>query len=114
SGHRRLGSASRSIGVADVGASGSSVQLLPSRFQVPVHSTKTGWDFGRLSMEQMAEWTSGTWREIVVALRERIRTAVSRRRARMEEHVGRYWISWRRRNRDRVFAEVRALRGRVE
>jgi len=65
-------------------------------------------------MEQMAEWTSGTSREIVVALRERIRPAVSRRRDRIEEHVGRYWISWRSRKRDRVFAEVRALRGRVQ
>src|SRR2546430_9425420 len=65
-------------------------------------------------MEQMAEWTSGTSREIVAALRERIRPAVSRRRDRIEEHVGRYWISWRSRKRDRVFAEVRALRGRVQ
>src|SRR5207247_5604020 len=79
-GYRGLGPASRSIGVADVGASGASVQLLPSRFQVPVHSTKTGWDFGRLNMERMAVWTSGTSREIVAALRERIRPAVFRRR----------------------------------
>src|SRR5256884_8236829 len=62
----------------------------------------------------MAEWTSGTSREIVAALRERIRPAVSRRRDRIEEHVGRYWISWRSRNRNRVFAEIRALRGRIQ
>jgi predicted transport protein len=65
-------------------------------------------------MERMAEWTNGTSRAIVTALREQIRPAVSRRRDRIEEHVGEYWISWRSRNRDRVFAEVRALRGRVQ
>ena len=67
-----------------------------------------------MNMQQRAEWTSGTSQEIVAALRERIRPAVLRRRDRIEEHVGRYWISWRSRKRDRVFAEVRALRGRVQ
>src|SRR5438046_1107846 len=50
-GYRGLGPASRSIGVADVGASGASVQLLPSRFQVPVQSTNTGWGWFRSRIE---------------------------------------------------------------
>src|SRR5437764_14420216 len=35
-------------------------------------------------------------------------------RDRVEEHVGRYWISGRSRNRNRVFAEIRALQGGVQ
>src|SRR5439155_532477 len=46
--------------------------------------------------------------------RERVRPVAIRRRDRVEEHVGRYWISWRSRNRNRVFAEIRALQGRVQ
>ena len=60
------------------------------------------------------EWTSDTSRAIMTALRERVRPAAVRRRDRIEERVGRYWISWRSRKRDRVFAEIRALRGRVQ
>ena len=59
-------------------------------------------------------WTSGTSRAIMAGLRERVRPAAIRRRDRIEERVGRYWISWRSRNRNRVFAEIRALQGRVQ
>ncbi len=65
-------------------------------------------------MERTAEWTSGTSRAIMAGLRQRVRPAAIRRRDRIEEHVGRYWISWRSRNRNRVFAEIRALQGRVQ
>jgi hypothetical protein len=65
-------------------------------------------------MERKTEWTSGTSRAIVAGLRERVRPAAIRRRDRIEEHVGRYWISWRSGNRNRVFAEIRALQGRVQ
>lgn len=65
-------------------------------------------------MKRTEEWTSGTSRAIMTALRERVRPAAIRRRDRIEERVGRYWISWRSRNRDRVFAEIRALQGRVQ
>src|SRR5438105_12012334 len=65
-------------------------------------------------MEKTREWTSGTSRAIMAGLRERVRPVAIRRRDRVEEHVGRYWISWRSRNRNRVFAEIRALQGRVQ
>ena len=65
-------------------------------------------------MERKTEWTSGTSRAIMAGLRERVRPAAIRRRDRIEEHVGRYWISWRSGNRNRVFAEIRALQGRVQ
>src|SRR5207244_10675512 len=65
-------------------------------------------------MEKTTEWTSGTSRAIMAGLRERVRPVVIRRRDRVEEHVGRYWMSWRSRNRNRVFAEMRALQGRGE
>ena len=63
---------------------------------------------------ERTEWTSGTSRAIMAGLRERVRPAAIRRRDRIEERVGRYWISWRSRNRNRVFAEIRALQGRVQ
>lgn len=65
-------------------------------------------------MERTTEWTSGTSRAIMAGLRERVRPAATRRRDRIEEHVGRYWISWRSGNRNRVFAEIRTLQGRVQ
>jgi hypothetical protein len=65
-------------------------------------------------MEKTTEWTSGTSRAIMAGLRERVRPVAIRQRDRVEEHVGRYWISWRSRNRNRVFAEIRALQGRVQ
>ncbi len=65
-------------------------------------------------MEGLGEWTSGTSRAIVSALRDRVRLAAGRREDRIEERVSRDWIAWRSRNRDRVFAELRPLRGRVQ
>jgi len=65
-------------------------------------------------MEAVNEWNGRTSREIVGALRERVRTAAHRRHDRVLEHAGRDWISWRSRQADRVFAEIRPLRGRVQ
>jgi len=65
-------------------------------------------------MEPSNEWTSGTSNAIVSALRTRVRLAASRRQDRIVERTSRYWIAWRSRNRDRVFAELRPLRGRVQ
>src|SRR3989442_8025056 len=65
-------------------------------------------------MEAVSEWNGRTSREIVEALRERVRTAAHRRHDRVLEHAGRHWISWRSRQADRVFAEIRPLRGRVQ
>lgn len=65
-------------------------------------------------MERAMEWTPGTSRAIVAALRERVRTVAIRQGDRIVEHVGENWISWRSRKRNRVFAEIRPLRGRVQ
>ena len=65
-------------------------------------------------MERAMEWTPETSRAIVAALRERVRTVANRQGDRVVEHVGKNWISWRSRNRNRVFAEIRALHGRVQ
>src|SRR3989442_6930446 len=65
-------------------------------------------------METAIDRTSDASREIVEALRQRLRLAAARREDRLDEHVSRYWIAWRSRNRDRVFAEIRPLRKRVE
>jgi len=65
-------------------------------------------------MEAVREWTSQTPREIVAALRERVRIAAHRRQDRVVERAGRHWIAWRSRQVDRVFAEIRPLRGRVQ
>src|SRR5207247_9896830 len=65
-------------------------------------------------METAIDRTSDASREIVEALRRRLRVAAARHEDRVDEHVSRYWIAWRSRNRDRVFAEIRPLRKRVE
>jgi len=65
-------------------------------------------------MDVVSEWTGRTSREIVAALRERVRTAAHRRQDRVLERAGRHWIAWRSRKADRVFAEIRPLRGRVQ
>lgn len=65
-------------------------------------------------MESSSEWTSGMSRAIVSALRMRVRLAVGRRQDRIVERVGRHWIAWRSQERNRVFAELRPLRGRVQ
>ncbi len=65
-------------------------------------------------MEAIQEWTGRTSQEIVAALRVRVRSAAHRRQDRIVEREGRHWISWRSRQTDRVFAEIRPLRGRVQ
>ncbi len=65
-------------------------------------------------MKTAIERTSETSRAIVDALRDRVRIVAARRDDRVVERVSRYWIAWRSRNRDRVFAEIRPLRERVE
>src|SRR3989442_15096910 len=65
-------------------------------------------------MEAVSEWNGRTSREIVEALRERVRTAAHRRHDRVVAHAGRHWISWRSRQADRVLAEIRPLPGRVQ
>src|SRR5207245_10899424 len=52
--------------------------------------------------------------EIIGALSDRVRTSAHRRHDRILERAGRQWISWRSRQADRVFAEIRPLRGRVQ
>ena len=65
-------------------------------------------------MEAIREWTGRTPQEIVAALRVRVRSAAHLRQDRIIERAGRHWISWRSRRTDRVFAEIRPLRGRVQ
>lgn len=65
-------------------------------------------------METAIDRTSDASREIVKALRQRVQAAATKREDRLDERVSRYWIAWRSRNRDRVFAEIRPLRARVE
>src|SRR5207245_1391643 len=71
-------------------------------------------EMGDMEVEAVSEWNGMTSREIVGALRERVRAAAHRRHDRVVEHAGRQWISWRSRRADRVFAEIRPLRGRVQ
>lgn len=65
-------------------------------------------------MERAREWTPEASRAIVAAMRERVRTVAIRHGDRIVEHVGPNWTSWRSRKRNRVFAEIRSLRGRVQ
>lgn len=65
-------------------------------------------------MELVGEWSGRTSQAIVSALRERVRAAANRRQDRVVERAGRYWIAWRSRKANRVFAEIRTLRGRVQ
>src|SRR5437867_12866767 len=65
-------------------------------------------------MEAVRKWTGQTPRAIVAALRERVGLAAHRRQDRIVERAGRHWIAWRSRQADRVFAEIRPLRGRVQ
>ena len=51
---------------------------------------------------------------IVNELRRRLNAVAGMRRDRIEERRGRHWIGWRSARRDRVFAEVRPHRKRVE
>jgi hypothetical protein len=65
-------------------------------------------------MEAVSEWTGRTSEAIVDALRRRVATAARRRHDRLNERASHHWISWRSRNADRVFAEIRPLRGRIQ
>lgn len=65
-------------------------------------------------MEALSEWTGRTSRDILAALRERVGAAARRRQDRILERAGQHWIAWRSRRADRVFAEIRPLRGRVQ
>lgn len=65
-------------------------------------------------MERSIDWTPGTSKAIMAALRDRVSRAAVRRGDRIVERAGPYWTSWRSRRRDRVFAEIRPLRGRIQ
>jgi hypothetical protein len=65
-------------------------------------------------MEPSNVWTAGTSKAIVAALRDRVRAVAGRRGDRIVEHAGPNWTSWRSKKRDRVFAEIRPLRGRIQ
>jgi hypothetical protein len=65
-------------------------------------------------MERSNEWTAGTSKAIMAALRDRVSRAAGRRGDRIVVRQGPNWTSWRSRRRDRVFAEIRPLRGRVQ
>jgi hypothetical protein len=65
-------------------------------------------------MERSNEWTAGTSKAIMAALRDRVSLAAGRRGDRIVVRQGSNWTSWRSQRRDRVFAEIRPLRGRVQ
>ena len=65
-------------------------------------------------MATAIERTSEESRAIVLALRVRLQAAAARRDDRINEHVSQHWISWRSRKGNRIFAEVRPLRERVQ
>jgi hypothetical protein len=65
-------------------------------------------------VERRVEWTPGTSKAIVAALRNRVRTAAGRHGDRIVEHAGQNWTAWRSGKRNRVFAELRPLRGRIQ
>jgi hypothetical protein len=65
-------------------------------------------------MEAVKEWTGRTSQAIVAALRTRVQSVTKRERDRLVEHAGAHWIAWKSRKSNRVFAELRALRGRVQ
>lgn len=65
-------------------------------------------------MATALERSSDSSREIVLGLRNRLQIAAARRNDRIDEHVSEHWISWRSRNGNRIFAEIRPLRERVQ
>jgi len=65
-------------------------------------------------MERGSEWTRRTSEAIITALRQRVRKAAERRHDRVDERASHQWIAWRSRSADRVFAELRSLRGRIQ
>lgn len=65
-------------------------------------------------MEASDEWAPGTSKAIMAALRDRVSEAAGRRGDRVVVKQGANWTSWRSQKRDRVFAEIRPLRGRIQ
>lgn len=65
-------------------------------------------------MQRSDEWAPETSRAIMAALRDRVSRVAGRRGDRIVVRQGSNWTSWRSRKRDRVFAEIRPLRGRVQ
>ncbi len=65
-------------------------------------------------MEKALERTSDASRMIVSMLHQRMNAVVERRQDRLEVTESRQWIGWRSARRDRVFAEMRPSRRKVE
>ncbi|HEY7589019.1 MAG TPA: hypothetical protein VIB49_09795 [Thermoplasmata archaeon] len=65
-------------------------------------------------MEKALVRSSDESREIVSQLREQLRRLEARHHDRITENGSKHWIGWRSEKFGRVFAEVRALRGRVQ
>ena len=65
-------------------------------------------------MATAIERTSDASRAIVLALRGRLQAAAARQDDHIDERVSEHWISWRSRKGNRIFAEIRPLRERVQ
>lgn len=65
-------------------------------------------------MENALERTSETSRVIVSMLRQRMSAVAERHQDRLEVRESVHWIGWRSASRDRVFAEMRPHRNKVE
>lgn len=65
-------------------------------------------------MRNALQKTSEQSREIVSRLADGLRVVGGRRRDRIISRVGEYWIALRSERADRIFAEIRPLRARVE
>jgi len=65
-------------------------------------------------MEKALERTSETSRMIVSMLQQRMSAVAERQQDRLEVKESEHWIGWRSARRDRVFAEMRPSRRKVE
>lgn len=65
-------------------------------------------------MRTAIERTGPVSKAIVVALRDRLRAVAAEREDRIDERMSQQWISWRSRKGNRIFAEIRPSRERVE
>ena len=65
-------------------------------------------------MRTAIERTGPVSKAIVVALRARLRAVAAEREDRIDERMSQQWISWRSRKGNRIFAEIRPSRERVE
>lgn len=65
-------------------------------------------------MQGTDEWAPGTSKAIMAALRDRVSEVAGRGGDRIVVRHGANWTSWRSKKRDRVFAEIRPLRGRIQ